>query len=340
MTITHRRLIYAFFICVFVVVGPLITLYATGYRYNTKLGVVQQTGAIILEIDPRDVSVYVDGVLLDNFDTVDNESIRLTRLIPKEYRIKISKNGYYDWRAMADIDPSETVFFQNIQMFKKDIFPIYVTDLEMSDLVPPVSYSTSTSLSFSDDSKVFVRPGKLDDYVVYSHGEDLEDEIIGIVPKSEFLFYEDVSYDWIMLHDIKSRTLYFYHKDRTGEINRKFVMPNVVNFDWSPDGRYVAYNNNFEIWVLDTVSGSQKLVTRRSSGIGQVIWHSSGSHLIYLANDNIIRIQEISDRQEPALYDIIDLPDATEIRINNDGSVLYVNAKIGKQSGWFGLNIQ
>lgn len=116
MTIFHRRILYLFFIILFIITAPVIVYYALGYRYDFKKGVLEQTGVLFLETQPRSASVYLNGVLQKK-----TTPLRFNNLLPNDYEIILTKDGYQDWRRTVAVYPKQTTFIYDITLFKKNI---------------------------------------------------------------------------------------------------------------------------------------------------------------------------------------------------------------------------
>ncbi len=115
MTITHRRIIYSFFIFCFLVILPLIYLEALGYKYNFKQNSFQKTGIIFIESKPKDVEVYLNGELVD-----EKTPTKIDDLLPNSYDLKIEKQGYFSWHKKVKVLPDKVSSLQYIRLFKKD----------------------------------------------------------------------------------------------------------------------------------------------------------------------------------------------------------------------------
>ena len=115
---------------VFFIVLPFIIMSATGYRFNIKKNVLQKTGIIFLESKPENVDVWLNGKLVDN-----KTPARMTNLLPNEYEIKLSKEGYYDWQKTVQVYESQTTNLQYIRLFKKDIEANNLIEGEIIEMV-------------------------------------------------------------------------------------------------------------------------------------------------------------------------------------------------------------
>lgn len=115
MSLFHRRLLYCFFFLIFFIASPIVVLLAEGYQYNFTKFRLEKTGVLFLESKPTKAEIYLNSKL----QKAKTES-RIKNLLPNEYDVKITKNGYQDWQKKLTVNPSETTFAQYIRLFKKD----------------------------------------------------------------------------------------------------------------------------------------------------------------------------------------------------------------------------
>lgn len=117
----HRkwRIIYWFMaILVFAVGSTTAVLYSQGYKLDISQKTLTKTGSIYLETEPRGAFVYLDDQKMKN-----QTPELINRLSPKNYSIRIKKNGYFDWQKNISVRASEAVDFDQIILFKSDTSP-------------------------------------------------------------------------------------------------------------------------------------------------------------------------------------------------------------------------
>lgn len=118
MTLIHRRITYLAFMAVFFIVLPLIILEANGYKFNFKKSVLQKTGIIFVESKPKDVLVWLDGKLAE-----EQTPAIIKDLLPNEYQLKLSKEGYQDWEKKINVRQAETNVIQYVRLFRENSMP-------------------------------------------------------------------------------------------------------------------------------------------------------------------------------------------------------------------------
>ncbi|MFH1145454.1 MAG: PEGA domain-containing protein [bacterium] len=111
--LAHRRLLAASFVVAFLVSGPLVILYASGYRYEIKNGKVTKTAALELISDPKDVIVLVDGKQVKDSTPWYDYS-----LSGGTYEVELKKEGYFPWKKKISILPGTAKRFNKIVLLK------------------------------------------------------------------------------------------------------------------------------------------------------------------------------------------------------------------------------
>jgi WD40 repeat protein len=117
MNVGTRRIIYIFFIIVFLIIAPILILYAHGYRYNFKKFRVQKTGIIFLTSKQKDLSVYINGKL---YPTALSQNLSINDLLPDEYLIRVEKEGYHSWQKKLNVYSAKTTFTNNVILLGKE----------------------------------------------------------------------------------------------------------------------------------------------------------------------------------------------------------------------------
>ena len=113
------------FILAFFIMAPILIFYASGYRYDVKLGKILKTGTLMLEAKGiKNASLYINDKLYEKpFD----EKIFVYNLLPGDYNIRLEKENYYPWQKKISIQSSLTTFVKDIIFFKKNI-PLQIID--------------------------------------------------------------------------------------------------------------------------------------------------------------------------------------------------------------------
>lgn len=104
-----------FFIAAFFIISPIIIMYTAGYRYDWQNGLLKETGAISIDIEPKNATVYLNGIKLQ-----DKMPIRLNNIAPAKYNLRIAAAGYFDWLKEIEVKNKQTNYIKEITLIKKN----------------------------------------------------------------------------------------------------------------------------------------------------------------------------------------------------------------------------
>lgn len=123
MNIWHRRIVYIFFIIVFLVVAPLVILYTQGYRYNFERRAIQKTGIMIVSSIPRKADIYLNNTRYTERQT----PAKIERVLPGDYEIRLEKEGYHTWQKRLPVFENGSTFAEDVILWKKSSPTIIAT---------------------------------------------------------------------------------------------------------------------------------------------------------------------------------------------------------------------
>ncbi|GAF85870.1 unnamed protein product, partial [marine sediment metagenome] len=90
MTRRVRRLLLCSAILFFIVATPSILFYAWGYSFDWRNKKPVLTGAFYIQSNPEKAEVYLNN----KFKEKETPAF-IKRLVPKEYQVKITKQGFH-----------------------------------------------------------------------------------------------------------------------------------------------------------------------------------------------------------------------------------------------------
>jgi PEGA domain len=177
-------------ILVFLILAPIVVLYTAGYRYNTKKMRVEKVGIIFVRSRPSGANIYLNGK-----KRTETTPARLRDLLPGDYDVKISKNGYSDWEKTLPVGSELTTFAESIALFKNSVpeeinsapaKALNAAELSILNREDQQSFAAKNETARTDGFEIWVDDG--------NGGHDtvtrLSDEI------KTLLFYDDNS--WII----------------------------------------------------------------------------------------------------------------------------------------------
>lgn len=92
MKLRNRLLLVASGVVIFLIITPVLVLFARGFKFDLKNGQLIKTGSIVAQTDPKDAEV-----LLNDKKQKDKTPSTLRFLIPGDYVIKVEKENYLPW---------------------------------------------------------------------------------------------------------------------------------------------------------------------------------------------------------------------------------------------------
>lgn len=98
-----RRAYLGVFVFLFVLCLPIAILYATGYRFQNGLSLVE-TGGVYISVGPSDASVSLNGREI-GISGFLNHSFYVDNLAPGSYAVHVARDGDYPWYKTLIVEP-------------------------------------------------------------------------------------------------------------------------------------------------------------------------------------------------------------------------------------------
>lgn len=116
-----RTIFFWTLVVLFLIITPIIVMRAKGYRFDLSRGVFVHSGIITLKTNPQDFNVYVDEKLEDSkkLNRI-NSSYNISGLIPKNYNLTISAEGFQSWTKKAEVHSGLSSEFWNVLLVRND----------------------------------------------------------------------------------------------------------------------------------------------------------------------------------------------------------------------------
>ena len=162
MQIHLRRFYYSIVIVAFVIIAPILVLYATGYRYDFESG-AYKTGVLSTTTHPKRSQVYLNEKLVAKKTPAVIENLK-----PGEYQLTIKKDGFWSWQKNVNVISSQATVLENITLIKNSNPRL----IDQGDLA---SFSQSPSKEYiayidSNNLKTLkLKDGSLDSYSLPSN---------------------------------------------------------------------------------------------------------------------------------------------------------------------------
>ncbi len=138
MSLRQRRLLFLFFILLFIAIVPAVLLYATGQHLNWRRFEFEKTSSIIIDSNPSDATVLLNGEpAASSFIIPLGQAVRtkakLSSLAPAEYTVGLSKDGYWPWQESIALKPGEAANIGIIKLFRNETPQLLATDAVLAD---------------------------------------------------------------------------------------------------------------------------------------------------------------------------------------------------------------
>lgn len=125
-----RKILFSFFLFIFLIIAPTIVLYSQGYRFDFEKRKIVQTGGIFLKILPKSAEIFLNDKFLKKTDWFFG-SVLIENLLPKKYKITVKKDGYFPWEKELEVKEKEVTEAKNIILWPRNLkFEILAKNVE------------------------------------------------------------------------------------------------------------------------------------------------------------------------------------------------------------------
>jgi len=312
MTRRTRRIIFFLFLMVFIILAPLITLYAWGYSFDWEEKTIVATGGIYLRTHPSGAEIYIN----DKLRGKTNKFIR--RLVPKLYEIKIIKDNYHSWQKNLLVEPRLVAkannillvpFNPKISLITKDdkIYEEIYSSLKNPDKEKTYFFSQNTLYDLNDSPPSVLASNVLN-YTIYKNGILYLDYFTGKIYELDLTSLESMP---------------FFEQ----------VFPSFNQGKWilSNDGKKLLCQKDKSIeilWLEEVINNSvvrEKGDIERiyfEQAISDVIWYGKTNEHLIISTNNSILITELDNRPSRNTINFITTP-SPQIQYNTKSETLY-----------------
>lgn len=306
MTKRRRRVLFLFFVGVFLILSPIITLYAIGYKYDFINNRFVMTGSMHIKAQTG-ATVFLEDRIIKNTSFFNNSFSR-NRLLPGEHKIRLEKEGYHSWQKSILIKEGLLSDFSSVFLIKEDSLIDTDVNLEIASKI-----FTRESFDISKEETDLI----LDFFSVSI-------EKLKKIEKLDGYFY--------VLGVFNNKSLLYKIDDKFIEEELELIDSGVRNFMFSYDNEKLAWFTKNETWIqwLHDTSyqpfkkrGTKELITRTSNIIRSIQWFTTNSHLFVL-NGEKIEFIELDERGNRNIYKIYEAKNIEDIIFYEKDSRLYI----------------
>ncbi|MEI6378970.1 MAG: PEGA domain-containing protein [Candidatus Falkowbacteria bacterium] len=141
MTKRIRNILFIIFTVAFIALSAVILTYAFGYSLSPYGFKLQKTGIFDIESTPSAAQVSLNGEVQKKFlnqltgkNAPVTTPIKIAGILPGDYEVKLTLNGYHPWQKKLTLNASETTYLENVRLFKETL-PQLVWSLDITRLL-------------------------------------------------------------------------------------------------------------------------------------------------------------------------------------------------------------
>jgi hypothetical protein len=208
MSLKTRRFLYISFIIIFLIITPIISLYAAGYKIGSGF-LFQKTGVFIIDSEPPGAKIYIDGKIKKNFfqsvfrkeDGFIRTPAKLKNILPGEYNIKVELDEYWPWEKIKKINIPKTASSsaeyqwsadgQKI-IINKNVYNIDNEKIESLEKIIGSGISNIKWDNINNDKIYYKYNGNINTYSLSKQTNEIiikNKEILDFLPKNDYLYY-------------------------------------------------------------------------------------------------------------------------------------------------------
>jgi hypothetical protein len=329
-------------VLVFALAAPLTIFYATGYSYDWENKRLLKTGAFYFRTVPKKTDILIDGVKKGTAPAL------IERLLPGEYEIEISKQGYRPWKKKLEINSQLVTEARNIFLVPEKP-KVIAKDLETATSSRIVFLNNDERNDFETASTTI---NKLKDVFAWTNSG----KKIYYLQKTNIAYQTDQdgnAKDQVSLEPLPQTALGWKLIARSNRLaalapdaglfllNREGIFENinkeVKGAQFSPDGKKLLYWTGHEVWAMwieenlvqpQRQAGKKELITRLGKTIKQAVWFEETGEHIFLAfegenNNTDIKFIELDWRDGANACDIFSAP-FSEISYSQKEKLLHI----------------
>ena len=314
MTKKTRNILFSVFVLAFAIIAPLVCLYAAGYQVGSNFS-VQKTGILVIKTKPTAATIYLENKtqknLVDNLLQTDKKSYttpnRIKNLLPGKYDIKLEKEGYFTWEKQLQIDPGQSIYIENVNLFKNNL-PTLLNNQQYSDLIP------------SPNGKMLL--------VIYQYGADVinigDDTVknIKIATASAKTVFTRNNCSWSPDNDAIILDQYLYELSSIGQTSdiNELTGDSSANIRWNlTDKNHINYISHNSLYDFNLNNKEKKLIAKDTPTKDYL---ARGSDLFFLRQENDSVMLNVWSLSENKLIRKINLPNSDYTFINQDNNLI------------------
>ncbi len=143
-----RDSLFIAFVFLFIVLTILVSLYATGYKFNLRWpprlsAILVKTGMLVVDTNPSGAIIYLNdkpqtnpvlSVFSKNYVTTN---AKIKNILPGQYDLRLERDGYWPFTGKINIYSGQTSFVENVNLFRNNLPMLVATSTTSNLLLSP-----------------------------------------------------------------------------------------------------------------------------------------------------------------------------------------------------------
>ncbi len=296
----------------FIVIAPLISFYAAGYKIKLSWPmdikqILQKTGMFIFDTKPSGAKIYINNKQRQQFLTKyfsgKNGSFiktpaKIKNILPGEYDVKLELEGFWPWQKKLSIYPGQTTIVENIYLFKKDL-PMRINEAAIQNFFISLD---KKFLLLEDDKKII----------------DLNNENKIIEPPDIIDKIQTVKWSPDNKKIVINTTIFYINDNNINSYISldKLIGKDIKNIKWNENSNEIFYQDNNSINSFDLNSRHSKTMLDNEACYEYLI---KDNYIFLVSNSDKSTELKIFSSKTKELIRKIDLPFSLEYKFINSG---------------------
>lgn len=130
-----RLFVFYTFVLLFLAAGTGVLLYSSGWRIDFETGKVQKIGAIYVKANVKDIAIKISDKDYQDDSGLLQSGTLISNLLPKTYKVEISKQGYLTYHKTVTVQPSRVEELLNVQLIPETFEPTTLAQVKGSKFI-------------------------------------------------------------------------------------------------------------------------------------------------------------------------------------------------------------
>lgn len=255
-----RSIVFWLFVLLSVPLITLVVAYASGYRFDTHSKTVSVISLISIYTETEGASVLLNG------EPQEQKTPFMQTVIPGEYTVAVSQDGYQPWEKHISVAEGKSAVFAKILLFAKTPTIQGATSTDTYEKLPHLRSLTN------DEQTTYTNNG-------FAHADSLRiltggPKVVVVDPKRNMT--------WLVASGDN-----VYTTIRIGDAS--------TVAQWNADQSQLLFMNDSELWSYDVEKAQPILWRRQSTPLIDATWSVSSAY-IFTSDENEISALEFDNR--------------------------------------------